>query len=311
MSRRVHWRRSGLSPWVAGIAAICAGAMLGAINGALVAYVRIPSIVVTLAAMVALRDALRWITQGAWVQDLPAEFQWLGTTQAVYDVITFVIAAALLAAGSDGDCAIWPRDGRSMRRDRTRSGAAGGNRSAISSFSVFAITGALTGLRAAAEFGPLQPDSQQRRDRAGDESDRGGGGGRHRDHGRAGKCRGTVLGVILLGMIGPALTFLGISAYWEKAIQGSIILCAVVLDATRFGSARSACSAHSVSLALAPDVDCCSRCWLKSSFLAPRKTSFHDREFFEVMRFSVELGLLALALTPVIITGGIDLRWVR
>ena len=29
--------------------------------------------------------------------------------------------------------------------------------------------------------------------------------------------------------------------------------------------------------------------------------------FFEILRFSVELGLLATALTPVIITGGIDL----
>src|SRR6266700_3619882 len=29
--------------------------------------------------------------------------------------------------------------------------------------------------------------------------------------------------------------------------------------------------------------------------------------FFEVIRFSAELGLLAVALTPVIITGGIDL----
>src|SRR5271154_6979390 len=29
--------------------------------------------------------------------------------------------------------------------------------------------------------------------------------------------------------------------------------------------------------------------------------------FFEVIRFSVELGLLALAITPVLITGGIDL----
>jgi rhamnose transport system permease protein len=42
-----------------------------------------------------------------------------------------------------------------------------------------------------------------------------------------------VLGVILLGMIGPALTFLGINAWWEKALQGAIILAAVVLDAIR------------------------------------------------------------------------------
>jgi len=34
---------------------------------------------------------------------------------------------------------------------------------------------------------------------------------------------------------------------------------------------------------------------------------FTQENFFEVVRFSVELGLLALALTPVIVTGGIDL----
>ena len=28
-------------------------------------------------------------------------------------------------------------------------------------------------------------------------------------------------------MIGPALTFLGVSAYWERAMQGAIILAAV------------------------------------------------------------------------------------
>ena len=33
--------------------------------------------------------------------------------------------------------------------------------------------------------------------------------------------------------------------------------------------------------------------------------------FFEVVRLSVELGLLALAMTPIIITGGIDFRWAR
>jgi rhamnose transport system permease protein len=34
-------------------------------------------------------------------------------------------------------------------------------------------------------------------------------------------------------MIGPALTFLGISAYWERALQGAIILAAVAFDALR------------------------------------------------------------------------------
>jgi rhamnose transport system permease protein len=42
---------------------------------------------------------------------------------------------------------------------------------------------------------------------------------------------GTVLGVVLLGCISSALTFLQVSPYWEKAIQGGIILLAVAADA--------------------------------------------------------------------------------
>jgi rhamnose transport system permease protein len=49
--------------------------------------------------------------------------------------------------------------------------------------------------------------------------------------GGRGSIAGTVLGAVLLGMSGPALTFLGASAYWERALQGSIILAAVVVQA--------------------------------------------------------------------------------
>ncbi len=70
-----------------------AGAMLGAVNGALVAYAGLPSIVVTLASMAVLRDGLRWATQGAWVQNLPSSFQWLGLSQATFPMV----AAGLVA----------------------------------------------------------------------------------------------------------------------------------------------------------------------------------------------------------------------
>jgi rhamnose transport system permease protein len=51
--------------------------------------------------------------------------------------------------------------------------------------------------------------------------------------GGQGTLTGTLLGVVLLGAIGPALTFLGVSAYWERALQGAIILAAVAIDAVR------------------------------------------------------------------------------
>jgi len=48
--------------------------------------------------------------------------------------------------------------------------------------------------------------------------------------GGRGSVAGTVIGVALLGAIGTGLTFLGISPYWERALQGGIILAALVSD---------------------------------------------------------------------------------
>jgi rhamnose transport system permease protein len=58
--------------------------------------------------------------------------------------------------------------------------------------------------------------------------------------GGRGTLWGTLAGVALLGTIGTALTFLGINPFWEKAIQGGIILAAVVSDylVARVGNAE-------------------------------------------------------------------------
>ena len=48
--------------------------------------------------------------------------------------------------------------------------------------------------------------------------------------GGRGHLLGTLIGVALLGTIGTALTFLGINPFWEKAVQGAIILVALVSD---------------------------------------------------------------------------------
>src|SRR5688500_5327610 len=90
------------------LAAIVIGALLGAVNGALIAGLRLPSIVVTLATMVTWRDALRWQRQGAFV-NLPESLQWFGMSQragqwalvAIGLIILVVMALAMrhLAAG--------------------------------------------------------------------------------------------------------------------------------------------------------------------------------------------------------------------
>ena len=49
------------------LASIAIGALMGALNGAFVAGLRLPSIVVTLATMVTWREGLRWLRQGEFV----------------------------------------------------------------------------------------------------------------------------------------------------------------------------------------------------------------------------------------------------
>jgi rhamnose transport system permease protein len=48
--------------------------------------------------------------------------------------------------------------------------------------------------------------------------------------GGRGTLVGTLVGVALLGTIGPALTYAGINPFWEKAVQGAIILGALASD---------------------------------------------------------------------------------
>jgi len=48
--------------------------------------------------------------------------------------------------------------------------------------------------------------------------------------GGRGTLVGTLTGVALLATVGPALTFLGAHAAWERALHGAIILVAVSAD---------------------------------------------------------------------------------
>ena len=215
------------------LAACATGGVLGALNGAFVAFVRIPSIVVTLATMVALRDGLRWWTQGAWIQDLPASYQWLGTSARIYPIVVFVMVVVMQAGFT------WALQNMAAGRALYATGSSGdasrlaGIPVAAVTFWVFVISGTLAGLAAllnSVRFNQIP-------------SNTGLGlelkviaavvvGGTAITGGR-GSVTGTLLGVVLLGAIGPALTFLGVSAYWERAIQGGIILAAVAADAVR------------------------------------------------------------------------------
>lgn len=221
----------GVPIFILPVAAIAIGAALGALNGCLVARLGLPSIIVTLATYIAWRDALLWITEGAWVQNLPARFQWFGLGQkggewlivisAIMILLAVVASLRHLSAG---------RAVYAVGCDREASRLAGIEpRNVI--FGAFVLTGALTGLAAlfnATRFSAIPSNLGTGLELKAIAAVVVGGvaitGGR-------GSAVGSLFGTALLGSIGTALVFVGINPFWEKAVQGSIILTAIFADA--------------------------------------------------------------------------------
>jgi rhamnose transport system permease protein len=79
------WRHLHLGPMPDLLMGLCVGALAGLLNGALVAYVRIPPLIVTLATMALFRGIALGLGAQAPVSDFPASYYDLG--QAYYTVL--------------------------------------------------------------------------------------------------------------------------------------------------------------------------------------------------------------------------------
>jgi rhamnose transport system permease protein len=216
-----HW-----PPQLVFVASVLAGLALGAFNGVLVAGLRLPSIVVTLATMVTWREALRWLRQGQFI-DLPPNCQWFGLSQTQGQVLTVIAALGVLTIL--GLAATYLAAGRYVYAVGTNAEAArlAGLRPQLVSFAVFALVGGLCG--AAALLNAVQSPQVDPKSGTGLELKAiaavivGGvsiAGGR-------GNLWGPALGCALIACISPALVHLHWESYWERAIQGGIILLAV------------------------------------------------------------------------------------
>ncbi len=211
------------------LASMGLGGLMGLGNGALVALGRLPSIVVTLATMVILRQGLNLVRQGEFV-NLPEGIQWFGSSQTTGQLL--VLAGAAVVLGGLAWASRHLAAGRFVYAVGSDAGAArlaGINPRRIT-LGVFGLMGLLTGLAAmlnlvqSPQVQPLVGSGLELKVIAAAVV-----GGVAISGGR-GSLWGVLAGLLLLATISPALTHLHIEAYWEKAIQGGIILLAAALD---------------------------------------------------------------------------------
>ena len=223
---------SGSPNWVAWFFPVLVGMAVMGVQGVLVAYARIPSIVVTLGMLSILRGGLISVTGGTWISNLPADF--LIAQKRLFDIPVPLVAMVVLTLLA----AAWMRYfpfGRSLY-------ALGGNPEAAVAtgipaerriVAVFVIHGFFAGLATILFATQLQviqstvpPNLELTIITAsviGGVSILGG----------SGTVIGSTLAAILFATIGSALIFTNVSAYWLRAVIGLLILATVLADMLR------------------------------------------------------------------------------
>jgi len=218
---------------VAWLAPLVAGILVMAFQGAIIAYLRIPAIVVTLGMLSILKGGLISVTGGKWITDLPDGFH-LADTELFGTVpmpVFLMIVATILAA-------IWMRysaPGRAIY-------AVGGNAEAArlcgisqprTIVMVFALHGLFAGIAAllyATQLRVIQSTVPPNLELTIITASVVGGvsilGG-------VGTVIGSTLAAILIAEIASALVFIDVSPYWIRAVQGVLILVTVVADILR------------------------------------------------------------------------------
>jgi ABC-type sugar transport system ATPase subunit/ribose/xylose/arabinose/galactoside ABC-type transport system permease subunit len=225
--------RMGLAPTIAMLACLGVGALGGLVNGLLVSFGKIPSIIVTLATLSMFRGVTELALGGEWIQDIPPELRQFGTGAAFG--VPYSVVAAIAIALATAVLATRTPFGRRVH-------ALGSNPKAAElvgvptrriKLALFTLAGLL--VAAATLFGATQLQVI--------ESGFGQGfelvavaavvvGGTSIMGGR-GTILGTVLACCLLGIVSTVLIFMRLgemSTYWERAIQGGFVLAAVLAD---------------------------------------------------------------------------------
>lgn len=214
------------------LAGIGLGAFLGLINGALVAFAKVPALVITLGTLYIYRGInVAWTgSDRINASDLPADFRGLGTGQLLGIPILAIIAAIVLVV------AAWYlrnlRSGRELYAIGSDPAAAHlyGLRVTRRILAAFLVSGALAGLAGvlyAARYGTVSSGAG-----TGWELQAIGAAviGGVAISGGVGSVWGAAIGAYLLLTINRALPILGIEDFWQRAVVGALIIGAIVLD---------------------------------------------------------------------------------
>ena len=221
---------NGMNFILAILIALAVSAVFGLINGVLVAKVNMPPFIVTLATMQIIRGIAYLYSQGSPIRAIDNNFNMLGNgyvsvvpVPVILFFIVTVIAYLILhrsklgmyifAVGGNKNCAVFS----GIKTKRVE----------IKVYVICALCAALSGIIMASRMYSGQPTS---------------GSGIEMDaiaatvlggaifSGGSGKITGTVLGILIIGVMTNGLNILNVDSYYQYVLKGLIILFAIYVD---------------------------------------------------------------------------------
>jgi len=221
-------------PEVAGFAiAVAVGGVVGIFNGFIIAKTEIPPFIVTLASMNITKGIALVLTQGAPIRCMTDTFKFIGAgyigsvpTPVFWMLIVFVIAVLIV--------------------DRTKLGrhiyAVGGNAQAAKfsginvskvKFFVYAYTGIMAGIAGIVVASRLYSGQPTAGDGAEMDAIAAVVVGGTSMSGGSGRLGGTLIGVLIIGVLNNGLNLMGVDSNWQYIVKGLVILLAVYVDFLR------------------------------------------------------------------------------
>ena len=245
--------------WVVVIITIGVGALVGLINGVLIARFKVAPFVATLGMLYVVRGAALLVTGGLTYPNLGGTpslgntgFDWLGFESLLGVPLGVVIMAGIAIAasvvlnrsvfgrwvyGTGGNERAAELSGIPVKRVKVR---------------VYVISGAcaaIAGLVIASELTSANPTSGQTFELTaiaavviGGASLVGGRGG----------VRGTLLGAFVIGFLSDGLVLVGVSEYWQMIFKGGVIVLAVLLNAVQYKGRRATTTVPPVTPSASP-----------------------------------------------------------
>lgn len=246
MTQQIHIAGMTIGPvsfWIGLPIAIVVGILCGMLNGFIINRGRIPDFIATLGTMTVLRGFALLITGGLPVPShitatelkgyLPEPMIWLGGSDIFGIPILGLVALATAIAG--GFILRYTALGRSIyavggNREASRVSGINIDRTKLAVYAICGLTAAIGGVMLAGRLNSanaLMAEGENLNSIAaviiGGTNLFGGEGG----------VTGSLIGALIMGVLSNGLNLLNVSAFWQRVVQGSVIILVVIFDQWR------------------------------------------------------------------------------